>query len=206
MRSKFYLFLFFTFSASVGYSQKNTTEIAVPDSIKKICDKLFVSEIGKAQFLTCVKFKKSSGAKITFGNNEKRLDFKLDYVFSYPTVKEAAVPLTFIYSVFNGKGKVQSGSFLRFGKTDLPPNTKTDGLKIINYKAALAIALETDSIMKKHINKVEGKFVLYYDSFCWHFGYSYPDPNPKSENEDRNIEHHVTIDPFSGKVKAAYKQ
>ena len=206
MRLQFYLNLFLALSVSTGFPQKITTQIAVPDSLKKMCDKLFISEIGKTQFFTCIKFKKSSGTKSIFADNKERKDFKLDYTFCYPSVVEACVDLTFIYSVYSGKGQLQSGSFLRINKSDLPAGTNTNGIKVINYKTAETIALNTDSILKKNMNKVEGKFVLYYDAFYWHFSFSYPDPNPKSESDEKYIQHIVVINPFSGKVKSAYIQ
>ena len=187
-------------------AQKNTMEIAVPDSIKKICDKQFVSEIGKQFFHSCVKYTGCTGTKSTYSNSEIRLDYKLDYLFAFPAVKQASVQLNFIYSVYSGKGHLQSGNFLRVNKTDLPPTTKSDGLKIISYDNAIMIAVGVDTVLKKNINRVEGKFILYSDAFYWHFGYNYPDSKPGGKEEDKYIQHHVFINPFNGKVKSVYKE
>ncbi len=202
MRFKvFYLAISIFFCGNV-ISQSNTISIIPPDSIKKICNKLLISELGEKMFHVCVKFEKQSGIKRIYTGNAERLEYKLEYKFSFPSVKEATVAVSFLYSVYLGKGHLQSELFLRKDKTDLPANTKNKGLKIIGFNKALEIALSTDTMLLNNKTKVHGAFLLRQDSFYWYFSYGYPSSYPNGDAE-KFIEHNVYIEPYNGKVKSS---
>jgi len=198
MKKLFFLFILF---CQAGYSQSvSITKVSAPDSVKVICDKLFLAEIGSELFNTLIQFDSTGGTKSVYENGEVRLDYILYYTFSYP-VKGATFPLTMNYAVYSGKGHLQSGRFLRVDQTDLPENIKKKGNKIIPAEEARKIAIKTDALM---INS-SYFFILGQDKFYWHF-IIYEDDTDLYREMDESISHHVIVDPYNGKVISHYIQ
>jgi hypothetical protein len=187
------------------YSQIKPVEVRPPDSIKVICDKLFIAEMGKKLFHSCIKYEKSYGFKKIFPDKQQRIDYFIDYVFSFPVAKEVTVKVSFIYAVYSGKGHLQSAAFLRENKTDLPSNFKKNGIKIMNYKMAFENAIKEDTVLRYHKDKVQSRLILTQDAFYWCFSYGYPQSTPIGDAEMFD-EHRVFIDPYTGKTKLNQQQ
>jgi hypothetical protein len=176
-----------------------TKTIATPDSIREICDKLFLKEAGEEIFNACIRYDSTSGTQTDYEKGEVRLDYVLYYTFSYPTVSEATFSLTMNYSVYSGQGHLQSGRFLRFYHTDLPKTIQSTGTKLISYNEAKSRAVKANDSMAG----ANGIFVLGQDYFYWHFSYSYPDPDPQGDAQ-QYITENVVVDPYTGKILSVF--
>lgn len=184
-------------------AQPEEKTVTIPDSVKKRCDDLIISEVGKDIYELCVLYKKSLVNKRTFGNGEVRSDYTITYSFRFPQVHEASFNFGFVYTEWAGKERLVSSAFLRNNQTDLPPCLKKSGLKILNYQLVKTVALNQNPEMKKHCDEVKGILVLTQDSLSWHFSVSIPQPNPGGDAEIF-INHHVCVDPYTGVVTAKY--
>ena len=193
------LIILFVFVWQAGNSQ-NTADFkaSTPDSVKQLCDRVFLRELGKKMFETHLKFDSTEGSKTVHEDGQVRVRHKLYYTFSYPGIKGASVPLSMNYDVYSGKGHLQSGWFLRTDRTDLPVDITKRGDNVMDIEKARVAAVQADSLMAK----AKAFFVLGQDSFYWHFQI-YKDPDPKREM-DVTLSHNVLIDPYNGKVLSVF--
>jgi hypothetical protein len=149
-----------------NYSQTIYGAVA-PDSIKKKCQNTITEEIGAAAFANNVRLIKSDAH--TAGNVIKA--FTLFYSFNFPNVKESHVVFTIEYIL--GKGVVKDGAFKNF--TRLPGSIKKSGAKVISFQEARKAAINSDTLLKKHSDKLYGEISTDYDEakkdyyFIWHF-------------------------------------
>ena len=149
-----------------NYSQTIYGAVA-PDSIKKKCQAKITEEIGSLALSNNVRFIKSD--MNAAGNFIK--GFTLFYSFNFPNVKESHVVFTIEY-VF-GKGVVKDGAFKNF--TRLPGSIKKSGAKVISYNDARKAAIQSDTLLKRHSDKLYGEISTDYDDakkdyyFIWHF-------------------------------------
>lgn len=160
---------------------------------------MFLKEAGEKILKSCIKFDSSSGRRSVYEKGEIRIDYAMYYTFSYPGVNEAAFPLIMYYSVYSGKGQMQSGRFLRPGKTDLPEGIKSKGTKVISFEEAKKNAIKKNPA----IAGGNSSFVLGPDYFYWHFSFSHPDPHPGGDAL-KIISENVIVNPYNGKVISAY--
>jgi hypothetical protein len=149
-----------------NYSQTIYGAVA-PDSIKKKCQASITEEIGAAAFANNVKFIKSdahTNANVITG-------FTLFYSFNFPNVKESHVVFTIEYVL--GKGVIKDAAFKNY--TRLPGSIKKNGAKVISFNDAKKAAIQSDTTLKKHSDKLYGEISTDYDTakkdyyFLWHF-------------------------------------
>jgi hypothetical protein len=161
------LFILF-FGLTSSYLSAQTVYGAVaPDSIKKKCEQIIISEIGQNAYKTNVKFIKSDAhTKDNVLNG-----FTLFYSFNFPNVKESHVVFTIEYKL--GKGVIKDIAFKNY--TRLPGSIKKTGAKVLSYEEAKKTAIFSDTILKKHNNELYGEISTDYDAvkkdyyFVWHF-------------------------------------
>lgn len=175
-----------------------------PDSIKKKCEAVIISEIGNTVFKNNVKFIKSDAH-----TKEKVLNsYSLFYSFTFPNVNESHVVFTMEYQLNGNKsGVVKDIAYKNY--TRLPSGLKKNGAKIITYSDAKKTALAADTSLKKFENKLYGELSTEYDAlkkdyyFVWYFYYLEPCKNCEAE---MYTTHNVFIDASSGKVINAGKK
>jgi len=194
--------LLLTFAPLLMFPQLRTETISVPGGVKKKCDEVLLKDLGKTMFKTCITFQSASGLKKTF-NDGIREEYKVKYLFSFPSVKSASLVLGFEYVDVLGSTRLQSSAFLRSNQSDLPPDIQSKGMDIITYEKAREVALNSDTGMTKHADRVKGEFHLNGEGLFWHFSYSYLDPEYKG-NKERQIVLNVFVDPYSGKIKRKF--
>jgi hypothetical protein len=154
---------FFYFNA---FSQQIVYATLAPDSVKKKCDEVVISEIGKNAFNNDVKFIKADLLK--GGGNDK---YTIFYSFTFPNVKESHVVFSLDYKP--GKGVVKDAAFKNY--TRLPKSIKTKGVKIIDYNRAKNAAMAADSMIMHNSTNVYGELSTEYDEkkkdyyFVWYF-------------------------------------
>jgi hypothetical protein len=182
---------------SVSLQSQILYGITVPDSIKKKCDEVIISEIGQPAFNASVKYIKCDMLKSLNSDS-----YTVFYAFTFPNVRESHV----IFSVNYKKdlkqgGVVKDGAFKNY--TRLPLSVKTKGSKVIPYAEAKKIAVNCDSIMKKNQDKLFGEISTDYNDkkkdyfFTWYFYYLEPCKGCPSEQYKT---YSVYIDASSGKV------
>jgi hypothetical protein len=149
-----------------NYSQTIYGAVA-PDSIKKKCQTVITEEIGATAFSNNVRFIKSDAhTKDNVING-----FTLFYSFNFPNVKESHVVFTIEYIL--GKGVIKDAAFKNY--TRLPGSIKKSGAKVISLKDAKKTAIASDTLLKKHSDKLYGEISTNYDTekkdyyFVWHF-------------------------------------
>ncbi|HWY10755.1 MAG TPA: hypothetical protein VN026_05480 [Bacteroidia bacterium] len=147
---------------------QTTYEAAVPDSIKKKCDAVIISEIGNTAFTNNVKYIKSDVFR-TSGNTK----YTIFYSFSFPNVKESHVVFSLDYK--SGKGVIRDAAFKNY--TRLPNSVKLNGTKIISYGDAKKTTIESDSLFRTNQQSLYGELSTEYDEkkkdyyFVWYFYY-----------------------------------
>ncbi|MBP7809158.1 MAG: hypothetical protein KA163_07695 [Bacteroidia bacterium] len=160
------LIILILFVSLSNYAQTIYGAVA-PDSIKKKCEQIIVSEIGQSAFNTNVKFIKSDMHTKSNVMNA----FTLFYSFNFPNVKESHVVFTIEYKL--GKGVIKDVAFKNH--TRLPGSIKKTGAKVVTFEDAKKAAVASDTILKKHIDKLYGEISTEYDTekkdyyFVWHF-------------------------------------
>src|ERR1041384_1582246 len=147
------LFILLSFVGSAAFSQTIYGTLA-PDSVRKKCDDVIISEIGKTAFTNNVKFIKADIIKE--GNNNKYTVF---YSFTFPNIRESHVVFSLDYKP--GKGVVKDAAFKNY--TRLPGSIKTKGAKIANYSIAKNAALVSDSVLMNNSQNVYGELSTEYD-------------------------------------------
>lgn len=171
------------FFAAISLQAQTIYGAIAPDSIKKKCDAVIVSEIGKDNFDKHVKLIKSDAH--TFNNVLKA--YTLFYSFNFPNVQESHAVFTIEYKFDEtGKGKVvKDAAFKNF--TRLPGTIKKTGVKVISYSDAKKAALLSDTTLNKYSNQLYGEISTEYDEtkkdyfFVWYFYYLGPCKNCKQE-------------------------
>lgn len=154
-------------SLSLSHFAQTIYGAVAPDSIQKKCEKVIINEIGQSAFNTNVKFIKSD----MHTNNNVLNAFTLFYSFTFPNIKESHVVFTIEYKL--GKGVIKDIAFKNY--TRLPGSIKKTGAKVLSYEAAKKIAIASDTILKKHADKLYGEISTDYDEakkdyyFVWHF-------------------------------------
>lgn len=149
-----------------NYSQTIYGAVA-PDSIQKKCEQIIVNEIGQNAFTNNVKLIKSDAHT----NNGLLNAYTLFYSFNFPNVKESHVVFTIEYKL--GKGAMKDMAFKNF--TRLPGSIKKTGAKVLSFDAAKKVAISSDTILKRHSDKLYGEISSDYDTekkdyyFVWHF-------------------------------------
>lgn len=149
-----------------NYSQTIYGAVA-PDSIKKKCQATISEEIGASAFTNNVRFIKSDAH--TTGNVIN--GFTLFYSFNFSNVKESHVVFTIEYVL--GKGVIKDAAFKNY--TRLPGSIKKSGAKVISFTDARKAAMNSDTLLKKHSDKLYGEISTNYDTekkdyyFVWHF-------------------------------------
>ena len=160
------VFLLFFGLISTSLFAQTTYEAVAPDSIKKKCDEVIISEIGKTAFTNHVKYIKCDAFK---SNNENK--YTIFYSFTFPNVKESHVVFSLDYK--SGKGVIKDGAFKNF--TRLPASVKAKGIKVISYSDAKKTALASDPIFNKDPKDLFGEISTEYDEkkkdyfFVWYF-------------------------------------
>lgn len=149
-----------------NYSQTIYGAVA-PDSIKKKCEQIIVSEIGQNAYTNNVRLIKSDGH-----TNAGILNaYTLFYSFNFPNVKESHVVFTIEYKL--GKGVMKDVAFKNY--TRLPGSIKKTGAKVLSFDAAKKVAITSDTILKRHSANLYGEISSDYDPekkdyyFVWHF-------------------------------------
>lgn len=138
-----------------------------PDSIKKKCEQIIISEIGQNAYTKNVKFIKSDAHTKDNVLNA----FTLFYSFNFPNVKESHVVFTIEYKL--GKGILKDVAFKNH--TRLPGSIKKTGAKVLSYEEAKKVAVTSDTILKKYSSSLYGEISTDYDTskkdyyFVWHF-------------------------------------
>ena len=160
------LIIFSLFLSLSNYAQTIYGAVA-PDSIKKKCEQVIVSEIGQNAFNTNVKLIKSDAHT----NNNVLNAYTLFYSFNFPNVKESHVVFTIEYKL--GKGVIKDVAFKNH--TRLPISIKKTGAKVLSYEDAKKAAITSDTILKKFSSSLYGEISTEYDTekkdyyFIWHF-------------------------------------
>lgn len=169
-----------------------------PDSIKKKCDAVIVSEIGNDNFGKYVKLIKSDAHT----KNNVLNAYTLFYSFNFPNVKESHVVFTLEYKLDDkGKGSIVKDVAFK-NHTRLPLSIKKNGVKVISYADAKKAAVTCDTTLKKYSDKLYGEISTEYDSakkdyfFVWYFYYLGPCKNCEAE---MYTTHSAYIDAVSGK-------
>lgn len=164
-----FLFSFLIIITASLLRAQTSYNISVPDSIKKKCDEVVISEIGKSAFEGSVKYIKSDLQK-----NNGAENYIVFYAFTFPNVKESHVIFT-ITCKLEGKhaAVVKDAAFKNY--TRLPQNIKTKNVKVISYAEAKKIAVSKDPVLKKNESKLYGEISTDYDEkkkdyfFVWYF-------------------------------------
>ena len=183
-----------------GWSQTLYGALA-PDSVRKKCEEVIVSEIGKDAFNKHVKFIKSDGRL----NDKTLIGFTLFYSFNFPNVKESHVTFTLDYKF--GKGVVKDIAFKNH--TRMPATIKKNGAKVIGFEEAKKVAIASDTTLKKFSDKLYGEISTDYDSakkdyyFVWYFYYLEACKNCEAE---MYTTHSVYVNASTGKVLASAKK
>jgi len=203
MHHKFKIALLFVFISGFCLSQTIYGGMA-PDSIRKKCEAVIISEIGNTVFKNNVKFIKSDAH-----TKEKVLNsYTLFYSFTFPNVKESHVVFTMEYNLSGNKSGVIKDIAYK-NHTRLPSDLKKTGAKIISYNDAKKTALATDTSLKKFENKLYGELSTEYDNikkdyyFVWYFYYMEPCKNCEAE---MYTTHNVFINASNGKVISTGKK
>ena len=166
MNSKLIILAAFLSFSFKSFSQTIYGAVA-PDSIKKKCEKVIIDEIGQNAFNTNVKLIKSDAH--TNANVLKA--YTLFYSFNFPNVKESHVVFTIEYKL--GKGVIRDVAFKNH--TRLPGSIKKKGAKVISFEDAKKVAINSDTILKRHNSELYGEISTDYDTekkdyyFVWHF-------------------------------------
>lgn len=164
MRAKLIILAFLAIGLR-NYSQ-TIYEAPLPNDVKQKCEEVIISEIGKNTFATHVKYIKTDVLK---GAADTK--YTVFYSFNFPNVKESHVVFSLDYQA--GKGIVKDAAFKNH--TRLPGSIKKDGAKVLSFEAAKKLAIASDTILKKHSDKVYGEISSDYDTekkdyyFVWHF-------------------------------------
>ncbi len=173
---------------------QTTYEAAVPDSIKKKCDAVVISEIGNTAFTNNVKYIKSDVFR-TSGNTK----YTIFYSFTFPNVKESHVVFSLDYK--SGKGVIRDAAFKNY--TRLPSSVKLNGTKIINYADAKKTTMASDTVFKNNQQNLFGEISTEFDEkkkdyyFVWYFYYIAPCKNCKDQTYSLKS---MYIDAVSGKT------
>jgi hypothetical protein len=166
-------------SISLSHYSQTIYGAVAPDSIKKKCEQIIVSEIGQSAFNTNVKFIKSD----MHTNSNVMNAFTLFYSFNFPNVKESHVVFTIEYKF--GKGVIKDAAFKNY--TRLPGSIKKTGAKVVSYDDAKKTAIASDTILKKYASDLYGEISTDYDAakkdyyFVWHFFHLEPCKNCEVE-------------------------
>lgn len=194
MRSLFFIIVL-CFAVSGDNIAQTIYGAMAPDSIRKKCEAVIISEVGKTAYDNNVKFIKSDGH-----TKEQVLNgFTLFYSFNFPNVKESHVIFTLEYKF--GKGVVKDIAFKNY--TRLPASIKKSGAKVISYNEAKNIALKADTTLKKFSDKLYGEISTEYDDtkkeyyFVWYFYYLEACKNCEAE---MYTTHSVYVNASTGKV------
>lgn len=196
MKIKHLFSLLFIIAACKSFSQTIYGAVA-PDSIRKQCEKVIISEIGANAFTNHVKFIKSDAH-----TKEKVLNgYTLFYSFGFPNVKESHVVFTIDYKLSPSKnGVVQDAALKNY--TRLPIALKKKDISVISYNDAKKSAVAADTVLKKYQDKLYGEISTEYNStkkdyyFVWYFYYL---EACKTCKEETYTTHSVYIDAVSGK-------
>ncbi len=201
MSVRIILIIAFSLAFSRAWSQTLYGAMA-PDSVRKKCEAVILSEIGQNAFNKHVKFIKSDGHL----NGSVLNGFTLFYSFNFPNVKESHVIFTIDYKF--GKGVVKDIAFKNH--TRMPANIKKNGAKVIGFEEAKKVAITSDTTLKKYSDKLYGEISTDYDNtkkdyyFVWYFYYLEPCKNCEADSYNA---HNVYIDAVTGKsIKSPAKK
>ena len=189
---------------SASFAQADIRKISPPDSIRKMCDRLILSEVGEEIFRACVRFDTCVLKTKVFENQEIRKDYLMNYLFEYPKEKKASVRFSMNYTVSAKKNHLHSEAFYRTDKTDLPANVKINGVNILSYGEILNLSLTSDSILRKNEKNVSGIFILAQRSFLWHLSFRTLKTSDQIDDAEMSSTYNVIVNPYSGKIEASY--
>lgn len=157
---------------------QTTYEAVAPDSIKKKCDAVIISEIGNTAFANNVKYIKCDAFKDKGVNK-----YTVFYSFTFPNVKESHVVFSLDYK--SGNGVIKDGAFKNY--TRLPASVKLNGAKVIPYADAKKTTMSSDTLFKNNQQNLFGEISTEYDEkkkdyfFVWYFYYIAPCKNCKDQ-------------------------
>ena len=185
IKSIFHITFLLIYFCYPGFSQ-TTYGVIPPADVKKSCDSVIISEIGKIAFENNVRYFKCDAGKGIYNNGEGWTTYTLFYSFNFTDVKESHI----IFSLIFKTDPYQSGimkdvAFKNY--TRLPESIQKKGIKIIDYAEAQKIAMKADPVLGKNAAKLDGEISTEYDvkkkeyRFVWYFYYRDPCRNCEAE-------------------------
>lgn len=198
--------LVLSLTALQGFSQ-TIYGSSLPINIKKSCDSVVISEIGKTAFEANVHYIKCDNQRGAFTTGEKWNNYTVFYSFNFPNIKESHVVFSLVYRSTDKKtGVVKDVAFKNY--TRLPESIKKKGVKIIPFEEAKKVAMNADEVLKKNSAKMYSEISTEYDAakkdynFVWYFYFMEPVQNSEAE---QYTTHSVLINGETGKVITANK-
>ena len=180
---------------------------SLPLPVKKSCDSVVISEIGKAAFDANVHYIKCDNQSGTFTGGEKWNNYTVFYSFNFPNVKESHVIFSLVHRSTDKKiGVVKDVAFKNY--TRLPESIKKKGVKIISYEEAKKIAIGADEMLKKNATRLYAEISTEYDAakkdynFVWYFYHMEPVKNSEAESYTT---YSVLINGETGKIISTNK-
>lgn len=198
---------FFLFAFLHGAKSQILYGASLPINIKRSCDSVIISEIGKAAFDANVHYIKCDSQKGTFTGGESYNNYTVFYSFNFNGIKESHVVFSIVFRL-GGKptGVLKDVAFKNY--TRLPASIKKKGVKCISYADAKKIAIGSDETLKKNADKLYAEISTEYDlekkdyCFVWYFYYMEP---TKKEGAEVYTTYSVLINAETGKIMATNK-